>query len=53
VAALAARLVAGLAPALRSGELAGALHARKLASALQARIKPSLPCPDPILTLSS
>ncbi|KAK9820989.1 hypothetical protein WJX81_002818 [Elliptochloris bilobata] len=33
---LAARLVSGLAPALRSGESAGALHAQKLASALQA-----------------
>ena len=35
VAALAARLVAGLAPALRSGESAGTLHAQRLASALQ------------------
>ena len=34
---LAARLVAGLAPALLDGETAGALHAQKLASALQVR----------------
>lgn len=34
---LAARLVAGLAPALHGRETAGTLHAQKLASALQVR----------------
>ena len=34
---LAARLVAGLAPALRGGETVGTLHAQKLASALQVK----------------